>query len=111
MLVFGVLIAFYVSKNYSIFLRFSEYSPYIPDHDILDVPDIEFESLSRRATSQFRRRVPVALCTIQKDGEAYVDEWVNYNLALGFSKIFIYDNSFESIEGIAQDKVSCHLAF
>ncbi|KAL3938547.1 MAG: hypothetical protein SGBAC_006567 [Bacillariaceae sp.] len=34
-----------------------------------------------------------ALCAIQKDGLRYIDEWVIYNLAIGFTKIYIYDNS------------------
>jgi hypothetical protein len=35
----------------------------------------------------------VAICAIQKDGQAYVDEWVNYYFSLGVSNIYIYDNS------------------
>ena len=38
-------------------------------------------------------RVPVALCTLQHEGQSYLDEWVNYYLALGVSKILLYDNS------------------
>ena len=34
-----------------------------------------------------------AICTIQKGGLPYIDEWVDYNLAIGFEKIYIYDNS------------------
>jgi hypothetical protein len=34
-----------------------------------------------------------ALCSIAKDEEAYVDEWVDYHHALGFDSIHIYDNS------------------
>ena len=34
-----------------------------------------------------------AICAIQKQGLAYIDEWVEYNIALGFEKLFIYDNS------------------
>jgi len=34
-----------------------------------------------------------AICTIQKDGVKYLDEWVDYNFAIGFEKIYIYDNS------------------
>jgi len=33
------------------------------------------------------------ICTIALDEELYVDEWIKYNLALGFSHIYIYDNS------------------
>jgi len=34
-----------------------------------------------------------AICTIQKGGLRYIDEWVDYHLAIGFEKIYIYDNS------------------
>ena len=34
-----------------------------------------------------------AICAIQKWGLWYVDEWVDYHIALGFETIFIYDNS------------------
>ncbi|KAL7524164.1 hypothetical protein ACHAWF_000838 [Thalassiosira exigua] len=34
-----------------------------------------------------------AVCAIQTGGLKYLDEWVDYNFALGFEKIFIYDNS------------------
>jgi len=35
----------------------------------------------------------VGLCCIAKDEEPYIDEWVDYHLALGFNKIIVYDNS------------------
>ena len=34
-----------------------------------------------------------AMCTIQKWGLLYIDEWIDYHLNLGFQKIFLYDNS------------------
>ncbi len=34
-----------------------------------------------------------SLCTIVKDEELYLDEWTDYNLAIGFTDIVIYDNS------------------
>jgi hypothetical protein len=34
-----------------------------------------------------------SICAIQKDGLYYIDEWVDYHLALGFQTIFLYDNS------------------
>ena len=36
-----------------------------------------------------------AICTIVKDSLFYIDEWVDYHLALGFETIYIYDNSNE----------------
>ena len=41
-----------------------------------------------------RSQVPsAAICTIQKGGLYYIDEWVDYHLAIGFEQIFVYDNS------------------
>eukprot|EP00526_Cylindrotheca_closterium_P016782 CAMPEP_0113612640 /NCGR_PEP_ID=MMETSP0017_2-20120614/6208_1 /TAXON_ID=2856 /ORGANISM="Cylindrotheca closterium" /LENGTH=328 /DNA_ID=CAMNT_0000521689 /DNA_START=68 /DNA_END=1051 /DNA_ORIENTATION=- /assembly_acc=CAM_ASM_000147 len=37
-----------------------------------------------------------SVCTIQKGGLRYIDEWVVYYLAIGFEKIYIYDNSIEN---------------
>jgi hypothetical protein len=34
-----------------------------------------------------------AVCVIVLDEERYIDEWIQYNLFLGFSHIVIYDNS------------------
>ena len=34
-----------------------------------------------------------AVCLIAMDEEAYVDEWVDYHHALGFSNFYVYDNS------------------
>ena len=34
-----------------------------------------------------------AMCVIQKGGRPYLEEFVDYHLALGFEKIFIFDNS------------------
>ena len=33
------------------------------------------------------------VCTIQTKEEAYIDEWVDYHLAIGFEMIYIYDNT------------------
>jgi hypothetical protein len=34
-----------------------------------------------------------AVCAIALNEEPYIDEWIKYNLLLGFQHIFIYDNS------------------
>ena len=34
-----------------------------------------------------------AICVIQKQGLRYVDEWVDYHIGIGFTTIYIYDNS------------------
>jgi hypothetical protein len=33
------------------------------------------------------------VCCIAKNEEPYIDEWIAYNLKLGFERIYIYDNS------------------
>lgn len=40
-----------------------------------------------------RSNKTAAICCIVKDDEAYIDEWVDYNLAIGFEHIYMYDNS------------------
>lgn len=37
--------------------------------------------------------MPIAVCAIAKDEELYIDEWIAHNLAVGFDKVFIFDNS------------------
>lgn len=38
----------------------------------------------------------VVICAVQKDELRYIDEWVDYHLALGFAKLYVYDNSDDS---------------
>jgi len=45
----------------------------------------------------------VSLVCIAKNEDHYIDEWVNYHLKLGFDKIFIYENDWES--NLTNDKV------
>jgi hypothetical protein len=35
----------------------------------------------------------VAICAIQKGGQPYLEEWIDYNHLIGFDKIYLYDNS------------------
>mmetsp|Transcript_31573 Transcript_31573/g.73981 ORF Transcript_31573/g.73981 Transcript_31573/m.73981 type:complete len:638 (+) Transcript_31573:199-2112(+) len=37
------------------------------------------------------------ICVVQKEELNYIDEWVDYNLGIGFSDIYIYDNSDDSL--------------
>jgi len=32
------------------------------------------------------------VCAIALNEDLYIDEWITYNMALGFSHIYIYDN-------------------
>jgi hypothetical protein len=34
----------------------------------------------------------VAICTVVKNETMYIDEWVDFHIALGFAPIYIYDN-------------------
>ena len=38
-------------------------------------------------------KVTAAICAIMKEEEANIDEWVDFNLGLGFTHIHIYDNT------------------
>lgn len=41
-----------------------------------------------------RAEEPVAgICACARDEGLYIEDWVRYHLALGFSKIIIYDNN------------------
>lgn len=42
---------------------------------------------------QPRERKTIAICTMVVNEEAYLDEFVDYHLALGFDGIYVYDNS------------------
>lgn len=46
-----------------------------------------------RSSSAASNDGSTAMCAIQKGALPYVDEWVDYHLAIGFDKIVIYDNS------------------
>lgn len=40
----------------------------------------------------FTRGTETVVCTVVRDGEPYIDEWVDYHNALGFAKFYIYVN-------------------
>ena len=40
-----------------------------------------------------KERKKTAMCSIVKNEEAYIDEWVDYHHALGFDNFYIYDNT------------------
>eukprot|EP00978_Attheya_sp_CCMP212_P047845 scaffold438433_cov63-Attheya_sp.AAC.1 len=35
----------------------------------------------------------VAICLFTKESARYIDEWVDYNFAIGFHTIYLYDNN------------------
>ena len=52
------------------------------------------EPLSLGTSSNIEVPAPtVSMCAVTRDEEAYIDEWTDYYLSLGFSEIFVYDNS------------------
>ena len=51
-----------------------------------------------------------AICAIQKGAKRYLDEWTDYHLALGFDRIYLYDNSDDfELKEWAQNKDSIHV--
>jgi hypothetical protein len=50
-----------------------------------------------------------AICVIVKEEELYIDEWVDYHLALGFDAIYIYDNSDEHEMRQWGEEKGCHV--
>lgn len=51
----------------------------------------EILPLKKRISREFPR-MRIALVTIARDEDNYIDEWVDYNLLIGFDDIFIYQN-------------------
>jgi len=50
---------------------------------------------------------PSAICAIALNEELYIDEWIQYNIFLGFSHIYIYDNSENnSLKNTSSEKVT-----
>lgn len=47
----------------------------------------------------------VVICAIALDEDLYIDEWIRYHLALGFSHIYIYDNG-NTLKNRQSDKVT-----
>lgn len=63
-----------------------------------------FVYLMRRSISGFQNTEDAVICCIAKFEDPYLDEWIRYNLKLGFSRVYIYDNHDEpNIEGRLQD--------
>ena len=48
---------------------------------------------------QRKRMTPydAVICCIALDEEAYIDEWIQYHLHIGFSHIYIYDNKDQQL--------------
>eukprot|EP00581_Thalassiosira_minuscula_P009691 CAMPEP_0183709654 /NCGR_PEP_ID=MMETSP0737-20130205/5657_1 /TAXON_ID=385413 /ORGANISM="Thalassiosira miniscula, Strain CCMP1093" /LENGTH=640 /DNA_ID=CAMNT_0025937811 /DNA_START=1 /DNA_END=1923 /DNA_ORIENTATION=- len=59
------------------------------------IPDVVHSLVDRAATRRQTNTVSIGICCYAKDQEAYIDEWVDYHLALGFTTLHIYDGSEE----------------
>lgn len=52
---------------------------------------------------------PIAICAIAKNEEAYLREWIDYHLSIGFEKIYLYNNNDEDqeqLENLLEDYIS-----
>lgn len=65
----------------------------IPQVNIIE-PNKNEQEFTPPSKYVFNRSVTDAvICVIALNEEKYIDEWIKYHLALGFSHIYIYDNS------------------
>lgn len=62
-------------------------------YSLYDASDLHFQ-LNKSATV-ITNTVSNAICTVASDDEAYVDEWVDYHAAIGFSKLYVFDSTEE----------------
>ena len=52
-----------------------------------------WQNQSSRTDNSHIPNPKAVICSIQVKEDAYIDEWVDYHLAIGFRKVYIYDNS------------------
>ena len=67
---------------------------------VVQTPVVQTPIISNELPSKyvFNNNINDAVvCAIAFEEELYIDEWIKYNLALGFSHIYIYDNSDTNI--------------
>jgi hypothetical protein len=65
----------------------------------MSIPLIE-NSIVNNTPSNFLKNThhnDAVICSIALNEERYIDEWIKYHLFLGFSHIYIYDNSDDNI--------------
>lgn len=71
-----------------------------PSNLIALVPNISNAARTRKIRLHGKNVDPppsAAVCVIAKDDEAYINEWVDYHRALGFSHFFVYDDSEDNL--------------
>jgi len=52
-------------------------------------------SITVRSSKNEKEIQTAALCAVTKDSERFIDEWIDYNFALGFHSIYLYDTSHD----------------
>lgn len=58
------------------------------------VTAIQVNLLNAKPTdAEINRHYRAVICAIAKNENAYIDNWVNYNLNIGFDHIYLYDNN------------------
>ena len=60
-------------------------------YSTFDSPNLHIKQSTKKPNDQTSH----AICTVVFDDEAYIDEWVDYHLALGFSEIYMFDSTEE----------------
>ena len=77
------------------------------------VPQPIFTNINETNPSKYVSNIPknansdAVICGIALNEELYIDEWINYHLALGFNHMYIYDNSNNnSLKDRKSDKVT-----
>jgi hypothetical protein len=55
------------------------------------------KSSSNFIFSKNQNNIDIVICAIALNEELYIDEWIKYNLLLGFTHIYIYDNSNHNV--------------
>jgi len=66
--------------------------PLSPSEDELSTSNV-YDNNKVQVFSPSKSTSNVAICLIVKNETLYIDEWLDYNIALGFSPIIIYDNT------------------
>jgi hypothetical protein len=83
-------------------VQFKEKKPLI---SLVDLPSVDLPS--KFIFSKNSNHVEAVICAIALNEERYIDEWIKYNILLGFTHIYIYDNSHNNIlKNKESDKVT-----
>jgi hypothetical protein len=72
-------------------------SVHVPTNNVTNNINIDNKPPSKFIFSKKSNNIDAVICAIALNEERYIDEWIKYNLLLGFSHIYIYDNSYNNI--------------